>query len=193
MLRILIVRPGSTDFDEQRRIKGCLNIPLSERGRHQVAQVVTELSDEAIRVVYSGPCQSAVETAGVLAQAHQAQVKELADLQNLNHGLWHGKLIEEVRKGQPKVYRQWQDHPETVCPPEGETWQSAKRRARKVLQKIARKHATGTVAVVANEPLASLLTCLLNDTCMQDVWQAECDCGGWESVEVEPSQVLAVR
>ena len=38
----------------------------------------------------------------------------------MNHGLWQGMIIDEVKRKQPKVYKQWQEHPENVCPPEGE-------------------------------------------------------------------------
>src|SRR5258707_13255904 len=39
MVKMLVVRAGSTDFDEQGRIKGTLNIPLSEAGPRQVRRV----------------------------------------------------------------------------------------------------------------------------------------------------------
>ena len=29
-------------------------------------------------------------------------------------------LIDDVKRKQPKVYRQWQEQPEIICPPEGE-------------------------------------------------------------------------
>ena len=32
MCNIVVVRPGSTAFDEQERIKGCLDMPLSAAG-----------------------------------------------------------------------------------------------------------------------------------------------------------------
>ena len=35
MLQIVLIRPGCTDFDEQGRIKGCLDIPLNDHGRAQ--------------------------------------------------------------------------------------------------------------------------------------------------------------
>ncbi len=41
-------------------------------------------------------------------------------MQNLNLGLWQGMQVAEVRHKQPKVYRQWQEQPENVCPPDGE-------------------------------------------------------------------------
>ena len=49
------------------------------------------------------------------------KVKTLDKLQNLDHGLWQGMLVSDVKTKQPKVYRQWQEQPETVCPPQGET------------------------------------------------------------------------
>ena len=48
MPRILLVRPGSTDFDEQGRIKGTLDIPLSEAGSLQVTRIVQELRETNI-------------------------------------------------------------------------------------------------------------------------------------------------
>ena len=49
MLKILLIRPGVTDFDEQGRIKGTLDIPLSDEGTAQVAKMIDELSDKARR------------------------------------------------------------------------------------------------------------------------------------------------
>ena len=70
-------------------------------------------------------------------------------------------LIDEVKPEQPKVYRQWQDHPETVCPPQGEPVGAALDRVRTALAKLLRKHKSGTVALVVPEPLASLVRSLL--------------------------------
>ena len=51
-------------------------------------------------------------------------------MQNLNLGLWQGMQVSEVRYKQPKVYRQWQEQPENVCPPEGEMIEQAEQRIR---------------------------------------------------------------
>src|SRR5690606_28350015 len=91
MLRMVLVRPGATDFDEQGRIKGTLDIPLSAQGTDEVAQTVNELADVPLEVVYSAPCQCAEQTAAALASSHRTKVKTLEELHNLDHGLWHGK------------------------------------------------------------------------------------------------------
>ncbi len=186
MVRIVLVQPGATEFDEQRRIKGSLDMPLSVNGAHQVAQIVDELAEQELDMIYTAPCQSAQQTAEALASNRRIKVKTIDKLKNLNHGLWHGKLIEEVRQTQPKVYRQWQENPHNVCPPEGETLGDAQSRVETALIKLLKKHKQGVVALVVPEPLASLVRSFLQQRHLGDLWKAECECGNWELIEVEP-------
>ncbi|HTM77090.1 MAG TPA: histidine phosphatase family protein [Devosia sp.] len=188
---MVLIRPGATDFDEQGRIKGTLDIPLNEQGNTEVAQTISELADVPVEMVYSAPCQAALQTAEAVAAARRAKCKTVEELRNLDHGLWHGKLIEEVRQCQPKVYRQWQEHPETVCPPGGETLGEAQDRLRASIGRIIKKHRSGVIAVVMPEPAASLVRCFLSDTELGNLWKAECDHGGWQLIEVEPQKLAA--
>jgi broad specificity phosphatase PhoE len=187
MVQILLVRACSTDFDEQGRIKGTLDIPLNEVGEGQVSQLVADLHDTDIDYLYTSPCRSALQTAEALAADHKLRTKTLVELQNLDHGLWHGKLIDEVRVSQPKVFRQLQDHPETVCPPQGEAVGAALERVRSLVARLIRKHGSGTIAVVVPEPLASLVSSILGSE-MGDLWKAECQCGGWQKIDVQPKK-----
>ncbi len=191
MLHMVLVRPGATDFDEQGRIKGTLDIPLSASGAIEVAQTVSELADVPVEVVYSAPCQSAAQTAAAVAQTHRAKVKTIDELRNLDRGLWHGKLIEEVRQCQPKVYRQWQDNPTAICPPGGEALSSAQERLRGAIGRILKKHRSGVIAVVVPEPAASLVRCFLEHSELGNLWKAECDHGGWQLIEIEPRKLVA--
>ncbi len=191
MIRVVLVRPGTTDFDEQRRIKGNLDIPLNQFGTDQVARTANELAGQGIEVVYTSPCQATEETARLLGHALGVKVKSIAQLRNLDHGLWQGKLIDEVRATQRKVYRQWQEQPETVCPPEGEMLDAARQRVHQALDKILRKHKSGVIGVVASEPMASLIRCYLSQGQLGDLWQAETACGSWEVIDVVRKQLLA--
>ncbi len=186
MLRIILLRPGSTDFDEQGRIQGTLDVPLSRNGVDQVARSVSELSEIPIEAIYSAPCQAAQQTAQALATDHNLRVKVLDKLQNLNQGLWHGKLIDELKKYQPRVYKQWQENPQSVCPPQGEAFIHAEQRIRQALEKLLRKHRSGVIALVTPEPIASLVRSILTHTELGDLWKAECECGEWELIDVEP-------
>src|SRR3954469_12547349 len=191
MVQILLIRPGTTEYDQQRRVQGTLNIPLCEDGRQQVETLVGALRDQPIAAIYASPCQSADQTAEAIGQALDLKVKSVEKLQNLDQGLWQGMLVSDVKAKQPKVYRQWQEEPETICPPQGETLSSAKQRVSAALAKIIKKHkADGTVVIVAPEPLASVVRNVVRHDDWGDLWQSPLETLQWQLIDV-PEAVTA--
>ena len=186
MVRIVLVRPGATDYVQQGRIQGALEVPLSEEGAQEAARLSGELAGLGLAVLYSSDSEHALQTAGAIASALDVKLKTLESLRNLDHGLWQGMLVEEVKRKQPKVYRQWQDQPESVCPPGGEMINDAQERVRTALTKILKKDKGETVGLVVPEPLASLVRAYLEQGEVGDLWQAAAQHGTWEIIEVEP-------
>ena len=195
MLRIVLARPGCTDFDQQGRMKGTLDIPLSTDGSKQVAQTAEELAGLSIDVIYSSPCRSAQQSAQAIAAPRKMKWKVVDELQNVNHGLWHGKRIDEVKQNQPRVYREGQENPENICPPQGEPMAMASTRVRQSLKKLLKKHRNGVVCLVVPEPLASLVACELQHSDLADLWSCECDNGEWDVYDISdaPGEELAYR
>jgi broad specificity phosphatase PhoE len=187
MVRLVLIRPGATDFDDQRRIKGCLDVPLNDNGVKQAEQAATTVCESSLDAIYSSPCQSAQQTAEILAAKKKLRVNTIEGLKNVNHGLWHGKLIDEVKQHQPKVYRQFQEHPEVCCPPDGESIADAEQRVKLTIAKILKRHKKGTVALVVGEPLASLVKHCLLEAEIGDLWEHECDHGEVETLEYDPA------
>ena len=190
LTRVLLVRPGATDFDDQGRMKGCLDMPLSARGAEQAASLAKELASVRFKTIYCSPCESARETAKRLADeqraaGHDVKVKVIDAFRNLDHGLWHGKLIDEVRRNHPKVYRQGAEQPEDFCPPGGERVAEAKARVSKNLRKCLKKGRDEMIALVIPEPLASVVQCLLSGDELTSVWKSETDSASWAMVETD--------
>ena len=190
MVQIVLARPGSTDFDLQGRIQGTLDIPLNERGNHEVADLVRDLQSLGIETVYCADCEPAVQTATALATALNVKLKRLDSMQNLDQGLWQGMTVEEVRRRQPKVFRQWQEQPECVCPPQGEMLVEARERIQQTLTKLIRKHKDGVIALIVPEPLTSLVRAWLRQCQVGELWKPREEAPGWELIRIEP-QVLA--
>jgi broad specificity phosphatase PhoE len=189
MLRILLVRPGATASDEQGRIKGSLDMPLSQEGSKQVEKMVRELANLRLDFIYCGPCESAQQTATALAKGTRSRWKILDELRNLDHGLWHGKRVDEIRTQQPRVYRQFQENPETVGLPGGESLSAAFLRLEKVIGKLFRKHDFGMIGLVVPEPLATLTKSALLQIEPGDLWKSQFDQAQWESLQVQPTLV----
>ena len=191
MLRIALIRPGATDYDEQGRILGTLDIPLSEEGARQVERIIDELRPLEPAVIYCGPSQASRQSAVTISEALGVKLKEVDALANVDHGLWQGLLIDDVKRKHPKVYKQWQEQPETVCPPEGEMLSEARQRVQAVVTKILKKYKEGVVGIVAPEPLASVIHCCLSQCETGDFWKIGSSCASWEVISVEASSPLA--
>jgi broad specificity phosphatase PhoE len=175
MIPLVLVRSGRTEYDCQGRIQGTLDVPLSEDGRQEVIAGAAELAERKppLSALYAGPCRSAQETAEILGEQLKLKVKTIESLHNLNQGLWQGLLFDDVKTKQPKVYRQWVERPDTVCPPEGETLGEARERLFKAIAKLTKKHPSGGVALVLGQPLACVLRCMYYDGQSPSVCQAQ--------------------
>lgn len=161
MSEIVLIRPGCTDFDEQKRIQGTLDLPLNSRGQEQVQQIVEQLHDIPLEVIYTSKTEPAKATAEAIGDSLSVPVKINEGLTNLNQGLWQGLQIDEVRRKYPKAFKQWKESPETICPPEGETISDAMTRIKKTIKKPMKRHKV--FGIVASEPLMSLIASLIKN------------------------------
>ena len=148
-------------------MQGCLELPLNNRGQSQLARIVESLKSLPIEAVLTGPCEPCLSTAKAIAAALHVKLIQKEELCNLDHGLWQGMNVDDIRRKFPRAYKQWEDAPETVCPPEGETVSEVLDRIESALKKPLRKY--DTFAVIASEPLASLISCALRGEVPEDV------------------------
>jgi broad specificity phosphatase PhoE len=190
MLKIAIIRPGATDYDLQERIQGTLDIPLNEQGLAEAAQAAELLRDKGLEVIYAPPSEPAYRTAQIISQNLDIKLRKLDHMENLNHGLWQGMLIKDVRRKQPKVYRQWQEQPEHVCPPEGEMLSAAEQRVRHAMLKLLKKHKEGMIGICVPEPLLSLVRCFVAHCELGDLWKPTNGHGRVEIMQFEPQEAV---
>lgn len=161
MTIVAVVRPGWTDFDEQHRLIGSLDLPLNSRGEAQLATLIKRLKalSKSPDAIVCGTVQPAKGTAAAIAEAFDLTIRESEEFANLNLGLWQSSTIEEIGRRMSRIFHQWQEAPETVCPSEGEPWEVAVARVQRALKKPLRKF--DALVIVASEPLASLVSSLL--------------------------------
>ncbi len=190
MLKIALIRPGTTDYDVQERIQGTLDIPLNEQGLAEAAQAAEDLRDKGLEVIYAPPSEPAFRTAQTISETLDIKMRKLVRMQNLNQGLWQGMLVKDVRRKHPKVYRQWQEQPENVCPPEGEMLGAAEQRVRSAMMKLLKRHKEGMIGICVPEPLLSLVRRFIVHGELGDLWKPTNGHGRVEILQVEPEEVL---
>lgn len=170
---LIVIRSGATDYELQGRIRGTLDIPLSDAGRVDAARAAALASAAAPDVIYTAGTACALETGRLVAAACGLRPQRLANLHNLDQGLWQGMLVDDIRRKQPRLHRQWQDNPWAVAPPEGELLEEACERVEAALEKLVRRHPAGRVALIVPQPLDRIVRWLVSGESMGDLWHHE--------------------
>ena len=175
MSTVVLIRAGCTDYDEQHRLLGTLDMPVNQKGQEQIREAIRFLQDQKIKLeaIYASPEDPACETARAIAESQPtAKLREAEELRNVNQGLWQGLTESDIVKRFPKLFRNNRESSVSICPPEGETLSDACQRLSRALTRAMRKHRV--FAVVAPEPLATVIRCTLQQ---RQPRTAACLCG----------------
>jgi broad specificity phosphatase PhoE len=187
MSHIVLIRPGATLYDEQNRVQGVLDLPLSERGRTEAARLAEDLASSsecpALAALYCGPGENVIRTAEIVGKVLGLRPKRIDELRNLDQGLWQGLQIDEIKRRNTRLFRQWIDDPRTIQPPCGETVSDALDRVRTVLKPLFRRHQDQCIGLVVGDPLAKLIAGYLKRTPRFQLDEVPAHCG-FERIEV---------
>lgn len=94
-MAIYFARHGLTDWNNEKRIQGSVDIELNEEGRVQAKKMHDELQDVNFSAIYSSPLKRALETAEIIASAHQDTPFILApEMRERNFGSYEGKPMD---------------------------------------------------------------------------------------------------
>lgn len=137
MAHIILVRHGETEANRLGIYQGHNTDPsLNARGNGQAEAVAGTLKDCRIAEIYSSTSKRAVETAEIISNYHYKIIIPSNDLLEIDHGLFDGKTVEQIKAEYPDILATWRDHPEKVKFPKGETLKGAHRRVKRFIDGI---------------------------------------------------------
>ena len=148
MARIILVRHGKTDWNQELRIQGgSSNPPLNKEGRCQAKKLALRLNRRNIQAIYSSPLKRALETARLIAKHYDIEViieKSLREIEAGNiEGLTSAELgvrFSDLLTRDGVSYRM----------PKGESLIDLQQRSWKCIQRINRVHIASEIVVVSH-------------------------------------------
>jgi probable phosphoglycerate mutase len=155
--RIFLIRHGATVLTAEDRFAGATNVQLSDEGRAQAGRLSLRLAGESLVSVYASPMDRTMETAKIVAQPHNLDVKPRDGLREISHGHWEEMTRAEVDKKYPQEADEWEKDPFTFAPAGGESGLAVTARALPALIEIVREHKNCNVAVVSHKATIRLL------------------------------------
>lgn len=167
---LLVIRAGATAYDLDGRLRGTLELPLAPAGVEEANHIAAELSTTPPSMLFTADDGPSLQTARLIGGACGLRPRLVAGLGNLDHGLWQGLLVDEIRRKQPRLHRQWLDNPWSVVPPRGESLEDACGRIDAAVGKLLRRHAQGRPALVVPRPLDRLVLWVVAGQPLGDLW-----------------------
>ena len=107
-MRIIVTRHGQTDWNQQRKLQGDLDIELNETGRDQAEQLRQALAEENIGVIYTSDLQRAQETAHIVNEHFDVPVFVDHRLNEFDWGVFKG-TTKYHRDEHPELSPLWQE------------------------------------------------------------------------------------
>ncbi len=151
MTRLILLRHGQTDWNQEGRFRGRADIGLNEVGCRQVeltARLVATKWDPA--AIYCSPLHRARQTAEAIAQPLRLHERAHPGLLDIDYGAWQGLTLEEVRQRWPAALQAWFTRPTKAPIPGGEVLETVQLRAMGTIGEIVNRHMAETIVVVGH-------------------------------------------
>jgi len=184
--RLLLVRHGTTEFNNARRFMGYSNIGMSEAGYRQVEKLGEHLAKEKIDAVYSSDLKRAMDTAQVICSGRGMEIVACPELRECNYGDCEGLTFQEIGTNYPDVAQKCINFTLKLEFPEGECFEGFIERTSGFLDRLDEHAASDTILIAShNGPLKVLVLRLLGIE-MEHWWQIRIDTASLSIVETYP-------
>jgi len=146
----VLIRHGQSTWNQEHRIQGQLDPPLSELGRRQAALLGARLAGRRFAGLYTSDLVRAFETAEVVGAAVHLKPEPRTSLREVFLGEWEGLTTEEIAERYPEAWAGWVNEPDWDVVPGGEGQAVFDRRVAAAMDDILRLHPHGDVLVVTH-------------------------------------------
>ncbi|MFC2012355.1 histidine phosphatase family protein [Chloroflexota bacterium] len=161
MPRLLLVRHGSTEFNDALRFAGVSDIELNTEGIRQAEKLRDRLAKEKIDVIYCSELKRALATARIISPNHQTETVVCPELRECNYGEAEGLTIEEIRQRFPEIASAMSENSLEIDFPGGESFNSFIHRAGTFANRLDEHTAEQTILVVTHGGVLRALVCCL--------------------------------
>ena len=183
--RIILIRHGETNWNKEGRFQGQIDIPLNEKGKEQASKASKYLEEIEFTKAISSSMKRPYETAKIILNNNNIQIKKIESLVEISHGLWEGKLEEEIKRTWPEMLKNWHENPESVTMPEGESIKQVSDRTISAWNLICdSQQKDDTTLLVAHDAVNKTLICHILGLSYSDIWKIKQGNGGITVIDI---------
>jgi probable phosphomutase (TIGR03848 family) len=156
MATLFLIRHGLTAQTGKILYGQVPGVELDHRGRAQAEDLARRLEPVRLTALYSSPLERCVQTVAPLAQAKRLPIVQRTELIEMDAGTWTGKPLPVLRR-KKAAWAEVQSRPSAFRFPGGEGFAEAQVRVVAEVERIARRHRRGRVAVATHGDIVRIL------------------------------------
>ena len=164
MKRCYLVRHAQTVWNDENRIQGHSDVPLSPLGVKQAERLGICFASRHVKGLFTSALQRSQRTAQAIADGNGHGVSPVVerDLAEIHLGDWEGLTPDEVDARFQRAYQQWRTRPSSVVIPGGEPLEAFRGRVRRAVERVMAGVGEGEYVIVTHGGvIAALLADLL--------------------------------
>ena len=151
MTRLIFVRHGQSEANEQNRFAGHTNVPLTALGKVQAERAAEYIvKREKIDKIYSSDLQRAHDTALPAATLTGLPINDAKELREICAGIWEGMLVVDIIAQYEEQFRVWRDDFANAHCPQGECVEELYGRVVPYVKRIARENDGLTLLITSH-------------------------------------------
>lgn len=155
--RIVLIRPGETDWNRAGRWQGWVNTPLNELGLRQARALANFIRHIGMGALYTSDLKRAVQTAQCLSEQLSFQPIPDARLRERSIGLWQGLTRDEMQAWYPDEYAAMLADADGYRIPGGESRQDVRARVVAAVSDILKQDRSETVGILSHTTAIKIL------------------------------------
>jgi broad specificity phosphatase PhoE len=190
MARLYVARHGETEWNFEGRYQGRRESRLTALGERQAAALAGALAGTGARRVVSSPLRRCLQTAGEVARRLELPVEADADLLEIAHGSWEGRLRQDVARDDAVRMQAWQTSPQSVTFEGGESLAGVAARWERFVRTLTGEQ---DVVAVTHDVVVRVAILTAIGRSLADLWQPRVCNGGYAVFEAEPGRLRLVE
>lgn len=171
MKRLILIRAGRTDWADQDRLAGDMDLQINEAGRAEASKAAVDVASEAPKAIFCGSDEPATETALVIGAALGLTPKAIEELREVDLGLWEGLTEEQFSERFSRVHKAWHDDPNSVEPPNGEALPVVDARLESGIMRVLKRKTASPIILVLGRLAYAAARCRFSDGTHEHFWE----------------------
>lgn len=155
--KVCIIRHGETDWNQEGRIQGQLDIPLNETGRAQALAMAFNSAHYPFSALFSSDLKRATETAAALAEREGLSVVLMKELRERHYGIFQGVAKSEAPQLYPDAYKLYRERDQSYEFENGESLADFAKRVLGAFNGLVRRHTSQQFAVVCHAGVLDIM------------------------------------